>query len=1073
MSGVIAWFAGNRVAANVLMILLLGGGMLAIPSLKMEIFPELDMEVIRIQVPYPGAAAEDVEEGICRRIEEELSGVIGIERLRSTAAEGMGVVNVEVLGESDVDQVLRDVASRVDAIDSFPVDAEEPIVERSIRRNQVINVAVSGQLSERDLKETAERVREDLLALDSITQVEVAAARPYQLAIEVSPTDLEAYGISFAQVATAVRQASLDVPGGRVRTRGGEVLLTTEGQRYRADEFAELPLLVRADGTRLQLGDVADVRDTFEETDQAARFDGQSGVVLQVFRVGNENALEIAEEVKAFCASSAERLPAEVRVTPWRDDSRLLKGRLETLLRNAWQGLLLVLLVLTLFLRVGLAFWVTLGIPISFLGALAVSPLLGTSINVLSLFAFILVLGIVVDDAIVVGEAVFARIQRGETGAEAVAAGARGVGIPVVFAVLTTICAFLPLGFLEGSTGDIWRVIPLVVIPTLLFSLVESLWILPAHLVHLHDRPATGAIGRAWERFQGVFSGGLLRFIDRVYRPVLRGALRLRYLVLSAAVALCAITVGMVGHGLIGFTFFPSLPADDVSVALTMPLGTPAEVTAQVVAEMERAALEVGEQLGDRDPSAHMLASVGEQPWRTVRSGAAGGQAKSFVGAHLGEVHVALIPSEKRSGHAPPDEFVALWREAIGTVPGAEEVDYSSVMLNAGNPVDVELRASDRAVLQAAADDLRTTLGTIPGLFDIADTFRSGKRQVEFTLTPEGEAAGVTLSQLGSQVRQAYQGEIVQRVQRGREELEIVVRYPEEERTTLASLEDMRIVLPGGQQAALGQVAKARWTTSASSIERTDRRRTLGVSADLDSDVQSAGAVNELLAAELMPDLMRRYPGLDWSFQGEREEQQKTFRGLVTGGLIALLGIFALMAIPFRSYVQPLIVMTAIPFGIVGALWGHVLTGLDASMLSILGMVALAGVVVNDNLVLVDTINQLRRKPPGGGGEQGPGSGARGLLGFVQEAGVSRFRPILLTSMTTFAGLTPLMLETSLQAQFLIPMAVSLAFGVMFSTVVSLVLVPCLYLALEDLLALFGRARSGASAGEQPQPATP
>lgn len=1038
MRGSIAWFAGNRVAANVLMAIIMGAGLLALPRLKVEVFPELSLEMIQVRVPYPGAAAEQVEEGICRRIEEELSGLNGIDRLRATASEGLGLVSVEVDPDVAVERVLREVTSRVDAIDSFPIDAEEPVVEQVVRRNQVINVAVSGPLSEVDLKETAVRVRDELLALDDITQVEIAAAKPYQLAIEFSEEALQAHGLSFDEVANVVRLASLDVAGGRVRTKGEEVLLATEGQRYTGSEFAELPLIVRSDGTRVLLGDVANVRDTFEETDQAAHFDGQPAVILQIFRVGDESALRIAEAVKRFCASGSVGLPPEVSLTPWRDDSRILKGRLETLLRNAWQGLLLVLLVLTLFLRVGLAFWVTLGIPISFLGTLALSPWLGTSINVLSLFAFILVLGIVVDDAIVVGEAVFARVQKGVGGREAVAAGACAVGTPVVFAVLTTICAFLPLGFLEGTTGDIWRVIPLVVIPTLVFSLVESLWILPAHLTHLTNEPPKHRLGRAWGRFQGVLTRGLSDIVTGVYRPVLRKALELRYLVLATATSLCLLTAGMVGHGLIGFAFFPSLPADDVSCAVTMPLGTPVEVTASVVQRIEQAALEVSRELGDDDPSAHRLASVGEQPWRSALSGQSGGQFQSFLGAHLGEVHIALIPSENRSGNVTPDEFVKRWREQLGAIPGVEDLMFSSVLLSAGSAVDVELRASDREVLQLAAADLRETLASIPGMFDITDTFRSGKRQVEWRLTPAGEAAGLSVASLGRQVRQAYQGEIVQRVQRGREELEVVLRYPEDARQSLASLEAMQLRLPDGGEAPLAQMAEAHWTRSAASIERTDRRRTLGVSADVDPKIQSAGAVNELLSESLLPELVQRHPGLAWSFRGEREQQQKTFRGLKQGGLLALLAIFGLMAVPFRSYLQPAIVMTAIPFGIVGALWGHILVGLDASMLSVLGMVALAGVVVNDNLVLVDSINSLRRE-------------GAGLFGAVGQAGEMRFRPILLTSMTTFAGLTPLMLETSLQAQFMIPMAISLAFGVVFSTGVSLLLVPCLYLLLDDL----------------------
>ena len=744
-------------------------------------------------------------------------------------------------------------------------------------------------------------------------------------------------------------------------------------------------------------------------------------------------------------------MPTGVQLTTWRDDSRYLSGRIRTLLTNGWQGLALVFLVLTLFLRPTLSFWVTLGIPISFLGTVLLMPALDVSINVLSLFAFIVVLGIVVDDAIVVGESVYRRIQNGEEPESASVKGTQEVAIPVVFAVFTSIAAFVPLAILPGFTGRIWRVIPLVVIPTLLFSIIESQWILPAHLRHVRASSPKGPAGRAWAHVQNVFAGGLERFVERVYRPVLGAALRFRYFTVALGFAAIAFTAGLIGMGALEFSFFPKLPADDVAVSIEMPAGTPAFVTERAVAQAEAVAMGLAAQ-EESSIVEHLMATVGAQPYRQAQAQNSGQTGASTSAAHLGEVHVALVPNEMREGRTS-EEFVDAWRDAVGEIPGAVSVDFTSELMGAGKPIDVQLSAFDLDLLRAAADDLRQTLTGFDGVYGVTDSFRLGKREATFRVTPAAEAMGLTQAELGRQVRQAFYGEEALRFPRGREEVKVMVRYPEVDRGTLASLDDLRVRRQDGGEVPFGLAAEVDWGRGLAKIQRADMQRKINVTAEVDTTVANANEINGQLESTFLPALEERYAGLRTSFEGERKQQSETLGGLFSGLILSMFAIYGLMAIPFKSYVQPLIVMTAIPFGIVGAFWGHLIVGISANVLSMCGMLALAGIVVNDNLVLVHSINRERR-------ERG-----RGIMDAVTVGGTGRFRPILLTSLTTFAGLTPLMLEKELQAQFLIPMAVSLAFGVMFATFVSLLIVPSLYVILDDMARIVSRLRQRLSGG--------
>jgi multidrug efflux pump subunit AcrB len=1067
VSGPIAWFARNRVAANLLMLLILVSGLLTLTRIREEVFPEFDVDVVTVSVAHPGAAPVDVEEGICVRIEEELQGLDGVKRITSTAAEGLGVVTVELLRDADPRKVLDDVKARVDAIDTLPDEAESPIVQQPVLRKQVLNVAVHGDADERTLKAVGERVRDDVAALPGITQVELANAREHEIAIEVSEVALQRWGLTFDDVAAAVRRGSLDLPGGQLRTRAGEILLRTKGQALRGPDFESLVLLTRPDGTRLLLGDVARVVDGFDETERVARFDGEPTVLVQVFRVGEQSALDVSRAVREYVASAQAGLPEGLRATVWQDDAEILRSRLDTLVRNGRSGLILVFLVLALFLRLRLALWVSLGVPVAFLGAIALLPLLDISLNLLSLFGFIVVLGIVVDDAIVVAENIHAHRERGKSALRAAIDGSLEVSTPVTFAVLTSVVAFLPMAFVPGTTGKIWRVIPIIVIACLLFSLIESKLILPAHLSRGLGRPqAPGrGIAGAWRRFQSGFAGLVERSALNAYRPSLERALRWRYATVAGSFALFLLTVGFVGGGWVKLVFMPPVEADFVFANLSMPQGTPVETTEQAVARLEAAARELAAEIDGSEPGGgtgvfrHVLASVGEQPERGAHQANGGGLPGSFVGAHLGEVTIELAPSEARD--VTSAEVARRWRERVGEIPGALELELTSDLFSAGEALNVQLMGPDLDELQAVASELKARLAARPGVVQVADSFRAGKQEARLRVRPEAEALGLSQAVLARQVRQAFHGEEAQRVQRGRDEVKVMVRYPRSGRSSLEDLEGLRVRTAGGAAVPFGTVARAEIGRGHEAIRRADRRRAINVTAEVEGEDVNANEVSAWVTGAVLPEILAEHPRVTWSLEGERREQADVLGGLFRGFGLALFAIYALMAIPFKSYLQPLVVMSAIPLGLVGAVGGHVIMGHDLSVLSLCGMVALAGVVVNDSLVLVDHVNRRRRE----GVE---------VMEALRTAGVARFRPILITSLTTFAGLTPLMLERSMQAQFLVPMAISLAFGVVFATFISLVLVPSLYAIMEDLVAAADRlvgGRLSRADGEESAPA--
>jgi multidrug efflux pump subunit AcrB len=1045
VKGVIAWFAENHVAANLLMVLIVVAGLASLSAIQQKSFPDIDIEVIQIGVTYLGAAPEEVEQGVCIRIEEEIQGIDGIERITSTATEGACGVSAELVAGTPVDRALTEIKNAVDSITTFPVDTERPIVSHlSIRRN-AMQIALSGEAPEETLKILGERVRDEISALPGVTQVDLSATRNYEISIEVPEESLRRHGLTFDDVVRAVREGSLDRPGGSIKAEGGEVLLRAKGQAYTGREFGDIVVLTRPDGTRLLLRDVARVVDGFEEEQTYARFDGEPSVLIQVYRVGDQRVLDLVAEVKAYVADAASMLPEGISLTVWRDGSQSLRERLDILVRNGRGGFILVFLLLAFFLRLRLALWVSIGIPICFMGALALFPTFGVSIDVISLFAFILVLGILVDDAIVVGENVHRHQEQGDAPLAAAIRGTQEVSVPVTFGVLTTVAAFMPMILAPGTMGQIFGTIGVVVIFCLLFSLVESQLILPAHLGHMRlDAPSqdTGGARARWRRVQTSFATSLERIANHVYRPRLERALEWRYATVAGGIALLILSLSVVATGRMRFSFFPPVEGDFITAQLTMPQGTPIETTSAAIAEIEAAAHRIKTDLEAEYPGErvvrHALASVGGQP-STRRHGVS--IMRGGSGSHLGEVTLELAGGDERPLTAA--EIVRRWTEATPQIADVEELSFNSSLFSAGDPIDIELQANDVEMLRRAAGELKQELAGYPGVFDISDSFRDGKQEIKLSILESAQPLGLSLDDLASQVRQAFYGAEAQRIQRGRDDVRVMVRYPESSRRSLSDLDNLRIRTPDGGEVPFYTVARAERGRGYASIKRRDRQRVINVSADLDL---AEGNANEILAdlkRSFLPKLVADHPGLRYGLEGAQREQAKALGGLASSYLFTIVLIFALLAIPLRSYAQPVIIMSVIPFGLVGAIGGHLLMGLNLSMMSVFGAVALSGVVVNDSLLLVYYVNG-RRKAGASVGEA------------VRAAGVARFRPIMLTSLTTFAGLTPLLLEQSLTARFLVPMATSLAFGVIFATLITLFLVPSLYLILEDVKKLAG-----------------
>ena len=1018
----ISWFARNAVAANLLMFILLLGGLYTAFTVKKEIQPRIETNFVTIGVPFLGATPLDVEEGVIIKIEEAIQDIEGIHEIVSTASRGYGDVSIEVDADYDVSEVMDQVKNRVDAISTFPDNTEKPVISRTQFQQQVLWVSVYGDVDERTLKEYAKQVRNEIVTLPGVTRAEVLGARPYEISIEVSEYSLQRYGLTLSEVARAVREGSLDLSAGQIRSDSGDILLRTKGQAYVGADFEDIVIRTNADGTRVLLKDVADIRDGFIQSESFSEYNGKPAISIRVMSVGDQSELDISRTVRDYVERKEANLPSEIQVATWADVSYYLKGRLDMMLKNLVMGAALVFLTLALFLRLKLAFWVMVGLPVAFMGTFFLMPMFDVTVNMMSLFGFILVLGIIVDDAIVIGESAYTNIRAKGHSVDNIVEGVHKVLVPATFGVLTTIAAFLPILLVTGISGQFFAAVGWVVVLCLVFSLVESKLILPAHLAHMKVKHYEKDTHNQFIRFQRFFSEGLHHFIDGVYAPFLEKCVRRRYLTLSVFVSLLILSIGLLVGGILRFVFFPDLTADFLQVELEMTEGTP---VAQTHAALQR--IQDGLWAVDREVSQEQ----GKESGVVVKS------ALSFTqGDTSGRVITELVKNIDDVITGP--EVLRRWREAVGDIPGAKTLGFEGATGPGGGPsISLQLIGSNIEQIGRAAKDLENRIRGYEGVYDIRNSYERGLPEIKLNIKPEAEALGLTLSDLARQVRAGFYGEEVQRVQRGQDEVKVMVRFPEDERDSVGYLENMRIRTPSGGQVPFSAVAEVELAESPTTIRRFDRERSVRVSAEVDKEHYEPGKIQADIMEKELPEVLAAYPGVRHRLSGASQSQQEVQQDLVKGALFALFLIYALMAIPLKSYTQPLIIMSVIPFGTIGALVGHLVLGLQVSMMSFFGIIALAGVVVNDSLILVDFVNRERKL-------------GVPLAQAVNDAARKRFRAILLTSLTTFFGLIPIVLETSLQAQIVIPMAASLAFGILFATIITLFLIPSLYLILDD-----------------------
>jgi multidrug efflux pump subunit AcrB len=1025
----IRWMAEHKVAANLLMIIILLSGLMGVMNIKQEVFPEFELDFIIVAVPYSGATPEEIEKSILLPIEDAVGGIDGIKKVTGTANEGMGSFRIEILNGADKNSVFEDVKSAVERLTSLPDDAEEPQVQQPRLRREVLNITIYGDAPGRSLIEQAQIVRESLLSHPEISQVDIEQRRGFEMTVQISKSSLLQHSLTLNQVSNIIKKANLDLPGGKIKTSGGDILIRTKERRYTAAEYANIAIMSSEQGI-LRLGDIASITDGFEESDIHTLFNGQPAESIEVFRVGDQTPTDVSKAVRSRLEELRAQLPSSIEIEIVNDRSLVLQDRIDLLMKNLWLGLVLVFLTLALFLRIELAFWIMLGIPISFAGAMILMPTLDTSINMISLFAFILVLGIVVDDAIVVGENIFAHQEMDKSNAKAAIDGAKEISSPVLITILTTIAAFIPMYFIPGTTGNIFRNIPNVLIAVLLFSLAEVMFILPGHLSHLNRIISffLAPIGKILEQPRLFLSSGMVWFSQNTYRKTLQKSIEFRYSVLALGLVFIMVCAGLSIGGHMRFTFFPTIERDRVELNAKMPFGTPASVSRKIEKKM----------LSSADA---LLLKYQSEVGKPIHDGVYSNVGRG--GGNNASVRVYLKPLKERG--FPANEFSRKWRKSMGEVPGIESLNIRSGW-RMGSTYDIDLQMShpDPNVLLGIVEEFKEKFSEYPGVKNIEDSTVDGKREVQLKLSPEGLTLGLSTLELTQQVRGAFQGVEVLKLLRNSDELSLKLRLPFDERRYLRDLEDLVIIAPSGERLPLSQVAELKYGQSYSAIRRINGRRIVSVRALIDSEITNTAEVVMSLKKFLLPETINQNPQLQYSFEGARRAQTNTMAGVKKGGAVAIVLIFCLLALQFRSYLQPIIIMTAIPFGMVGAVLGHLLLGYDLSIISVLGIVALTGIVVNDSLILVDFINRNREK----GGT---------IIHAVLESGVRRFRPIVLTTLTTFFGLLPMLFETSRQARFLIPMAISLAFGILFSTLIILYLIPVLYTILEDFKGLVSR----------------
>lgn len=1044
-SGAIAWFVRNRVAANLMLLGISLAGLLVIGDIPQEMIPETQPGAVVIRTVFPGAGAEVIENGVLVPLEEAVSDLSGVGEVSGIATDGIGLVTVEIERDADFRTVSDELRERVESLTTLPEDAEEPIVSERTPDALLLRIAVHGTADERSLTEAARRVRDAVTSVPGVATADISTGRDYEIGIEVEEDALTRFHLTFDRVAAAIRRGSADVPGGAVRSERSEVRLSTEAEALRASDFARIPVIAAPNGGVVRLGDIAVVTDGFEDVERAARMNGEPAVLLEVTLAGGARLLDTASEVRSRIEAAGRTLPEGVTVTPWFDAWQLFESRMEVLIRNGLQGLALIFLVLFFTLSSRLAVWTAAGLPVAFFGAFLMMPGLGVTLNMFSLFGFILTLGIVVDDAIVVGENVQRRISEAGRGVEAAAvAGTRQVLFPAAFGVLTTMAAFTPMMGLPGIWGELMGTLPRIVLPVLAFSLLDAAWILPHHMAH-GGLPVRRSRRLAWVR--DGFQRGLDLVVARLYRPALIWALGNRLATISVGVLAMAFAVGLLGGGWIPVETTPPFDSDVVTVQVRLPSGSSPDATAEVVSEVEEAIAQVREEILAEhgvDPQSNRAALEGQQ--LSFGPGGGIGGAAAGSGTAIGQVVLELIPAEQRVGFTTREIGDRLRVLTSSLRHGGETTILTSLL---GEEADISIRIAgpDLESLDAGSEALREVFREYRGVVAVTDDREDAAPELVARVRDEGAGLGIGAADFGRQIRQAFYGEEVQRIQRGRDEIRVMLRYPAADRSGAADVTGLRVRRPDGGATGITEVAHLARVGRLAEVRRVDGQRAVTVHASVDPDVASAGAVLAEIQGHALPDLAARFPALSFEVAGLAGDQAETFAALERNVLFALILIYALLAIPLTSWTQPFVIMAAIPFGLAGAVFGHVVMGVEFSITSFFGMVPLVGIVVNDALVLLDFINQNRRA----------GMSTRDA---VLAAGPLRVRPILLTSVTTCAGLAPLMAERSIQAQFLIPMAVSLAFGVAFATLVTLLLVPSLYSLLDDAARPMSRHRA-------------
>ncbi len=1021
--GAIAFMAQNSIASNLIMLILLGAGFWTMSTMQKEVFPQFQLDIVEVRVAYPGAAPAEVEQGILLPVEEAIRSVQGIKEVTSNADEGSGSISIELVSGTERMKAFQDIDQAVSRIRTFPDDIEQPEVSLQSRQRDVMEIGLYGDIDIWSLRKLAERLRNIMLSDPNITQVELNNVPEYITHVEIPRYQLRQYNLTLGQVADIISQSSLDIAAGAVETNAGEILLRMQERKQWADEFGDIAIVTANNGASVKLRDIAMISDGFEETGFHGQFNQTPSVELEIFRIGDQSPNEISAAVESILTDFA--LPPGVNYRIDSNRAEDYEERLSLLTENGVLAIVIVLVILTLFLEYRLAFWVMMGMTISFVGGVVFLPMIGVSINMISMFGFLLVLGIVVDDAIVVGENIYEHRQKGKSFMRAAIDGTKDIAKPVIFSIITTIIAFVPLLFMPGTTGKFWWPLPAVVIIVLIVSLLEALFILPAHLGHAPKKSNKG-FGAKIDRWQGNFAQGFNRLIDKYYRPFLEKCLEHRYITLSAALGLLLIVGGYGYSDHMGMIMMPEVSADEIEAGVALPVGTTPDQAAKVAIDITNSTKRMFDE--------HNLYEVAEGIKTNVRG-------QSFI-----DVEIVMRPAAERDMTA--GEVIELWRDNIGDIQGVDQISFEAERGPGGyrQDISVDLSHPDIAVLERASAAFFERMESFEATRDVNDNYNKGKLQYDFKLLPEGRNLGLTSTDVGRQVRNAFFGALAMRQLRGNNEIEVRVKLPKNERQDVQNLEDFLIRTNDGTEVPLLDVVSVEQREAFTSINRRDGSRVVNIGMD----VEPKNAVSRVLASvqsDVLPQLRADFPGITWSFQGSQAEMRESTQSLWGGFGMAMLIIYSLLAIAFSSYTQPIIVMAAIPFGIVGAVIGHIILGYDLSLVSLMGVIALSGVVVNDSLIMIDYANKREKEN-------------LSTFDAIHEAGIRRFRPILLTTLTTFGGLTPIILETSQQAFYLIPMAISLGFGIVFATSIILVIVPCLYLISDDVRSYFEKSRT-------------